>query len=66
MSKHDDYTNWVLAQVRNINPYTNKEQGHIYAYGFLASYLATVLEQDPLAFKQFKRHCELRAKQSRP
>lgn len=57
--EHKQLTNWILAQVRTINPYTNSKEyqkGNIYAYGFLASYLANILKENPQELKRFKHH----------
>lgn len=59
--EHKEWTNWVLAQVRSINPYPHKandSKSSIYAYGFLASVLATILKEDPILRKQFTRLIE--------
>lgn len=59
--KHRQYTNYILDQVRSINPYMyaeNDRRSSIYAYGFLASYLANILAEDPILLKQFNKHIE--------
>lgn len=62
--KHKEYTDFILSAVRSINPHkfnpNNKADrlATIYAYGFLASYLANILAEDPILFKQFKQHIQ--------
>ena len=36
----------------------NDRRSSIYAYGFLASYLANILAEDPILLKQFNKHIE--------
>lgn len=57
--KHRQVTHYILAQIKTINPYVNSEtdrRGSIYAYGFLASYLANIIAEDPRLLKQFDNH----------
>ena len=58
MPTHEDYTNYVINQIKQINPYTKEEYGYAYAVGFLASYVANILEEDEFRLKQFRRHIE--------
>ena len=61
------YTQAVLDQIAEINPYNkqgenSKSEYYIYNMGFLASYLGSLMEQDPFIYKQFIRHCEQKKK----
>ena len=65
--EQQELVNWIIKELRSVNPYTRKEAGNIYAYGFLASYLASVMLRDPQLRHEFRRHIErLRNKQRRP
>ena len=63
--KHKDYVDYIIRSIQTINPHSSNEGriGYVYAAGFLASYLASLLEEDPIAFHQFKRHIEQRKKE---
>lgn len=65
MPTHKDYTDFVIRQVRDINPYTKDSHGYAYAVGFLASYVANILEEDEFRLKQFQRHIERVKRQSK-
>jgi hypothetical protein len=57
------YAQWVLDQVAQINPYnrqqTNrKDEFYIYQAGFLASYLCSLMREDPYIQKRFSRHLD--------
>jgi hypothetical protein len=60
MSKkdHNDLAYAILATIREINPYKSDEQelGYLYAAGFLASYLASLAEEDPYILKRYQQH----------
>lgn len=56
------YTQNILDQIAEINPYNRqgenrKSEYYIYNMGFLASYLGSLMEQDPFIYKQFRHHC---------
>lgn len=57
---HKVYTDLIIRSVQEINPHTNKEGrvGYVYAGGFLASYLASLMLEDPYIYKRFRRHIE--------
>jgi hypothetical protein len=63
--KHKDYTDYIIRSIQSINPHNDSEgrTGYVYAAGFLASYLASLIEEDPAAFNQFKRHIEQRKRE---
>lgn len=48
----------ILRDISELNPYTsnNKEQAFIWATGFLASYLASLSEEDPWIYKRLRQH----------
>ncbi len=55
-----DMANWVLDQVGQINPYNragenSKSEFHIYNMGWLASYLASMMIEDPWEMKRFEQ-----------
>jgi hypothetical protein len=59
-STHKDYTDYIIGSVQAINPHSNQEGrvGYVYAAGFLASYLASLMQEDPWAYKRFQQHIE--------
>ena len=58
--EHKQYTDAVIASLRSINPHNAEEGrvGYVYASGFLASYLASLMVEDPYIYKRFKRHID--------
>jgi hypothetical protein len=60
MSTHEDYSKWILDQLKQINPHAkDKTQSYIWASGFLASYLAGKMLEDPGLAHKFKRDLDL-------
>ena len=58
--QQQDMANWVLDQVGSVNPYNKqgenaKSQYHIYNMGWLASYLASMMIEDPWEMKRFEQ-----------
>lgn len=56
-----DLAMWVLEQVGSVSPYNrqgenNKDQYNIYQSGFLAAYLASLMQNDPWEIKRFEQH----------
>ena len=53
----------ILREVASVNPYNNqgtnaRSEYNIYQGGFLAGYLASLMEEDPFVYKRFTRHIE--------
>lgn len=55
-----EYCDAVIAHLRSINPHNAQEGrvGYVYASGFLAAYLASLMVEDPFVYKRFKRHID--------
>jgi hypothetical protein len=58
-------TDEILDLVGTVNPYnrqgTNlKSEFYIYNMGFLASYLSSLMEEDPFILRRFKEHVKQR------
>lgn len=55
---HEEYCDAIIAHVRQVNPHTAQEGriGYVYASGFLAAYLASLMMEDPYVYKRFQRH----------
>jgi hypothetical protein len=55
---HKDYTQTIINLVAELNPhYANEGRiGYVYAAGFLASYLANLMERDPYVYREFVKH----------
>ena len=54
---------WILDQVASVNPYNRQNANSnrefaIYQSGFLAGYLASLMQEDPFIMKRFIRHIE--------
>ena len=64
--EHDDYIKFIQQSVESLCPYTNEQQRRLYHAGFLAAYLARVLEKDPYNVREFKRHVEHVKKANKP
>ena len=57
--EHDDYVKFIQQSIDSVCPYKNNESLHrLYHAGFLASYLASMLQKDPFYVREFKRHIE--------
>jgi hypothetical protein len=54
---HTKYTKLIIDSVRSINPHVSSEGriAYVYASGFLASYLAEILKDDPIRLREFNR-----------
>ena len=63
---HEEYCNAIIAHLREVNPHTATEGriGYVYASGFLASYMASLMMEDPYIYKRFQRHINNRSKKS--
>ncbi len=53
----------ILSLAGMTNPYNrsganSKSEYYIYQMGYLASYLASLCEEDPFVYRKFKTHCE--------
>ena len=65
--EHRDLSEWILQQVGSENPYNRlnenkKNEYYLYQQGYLASYLASLMREDPFIYKRFKQHVENRKK----
>ena len=63
--EQEDFAKWILEQVGTTNPYgrdhaNKKSEYYIYQSGFLASYLAALMREDPFIARRFKDHIKNR------
>lgn len=60
MPTHQQYTQAVINEVAELNPhYANEGRiGYVYAAGYLASYLASLMQEDPYVYKRFVKHSQ--------
>jgi hypothetical protein len=64
---HEDYVKFIQQSVESVCPYRGNESLHrLYHAGFLAGYLAKMLEKDPYYLREFKRHIEHVKKLNKP
>lgn len=56
--KQREYTEWVIATVRDANPYRGEPGGRAWAIGFLAANLADILSEDPILRGRYARRVE--------
>ena len=63
---HQEYCDWIIQSLRAVNPHTSEQGriGYVYASGFLAAYLASLMQEDPYIYKRFRKHID-QVKQSR-
>ena len=59
--QQEEFAKWILEQVGSSNPYgrafaNKKSEYYIYQSGFLASYLASLMQEDPFIAQRFKKH----------
>ena len=61
---HKRNTEAIIRAIQQVNPYTTNEGriGYVYAAGFLASYLASLAEEDPWILKRYLKHCDDQAR----
>jgi predicted metal-dependent hydrolase len=61
---HKDLAYAILNAIREINPYNsnNQELGYLFAAGFLASYLASLAEEDPYIYKRYMQHIKTKGR----
>jgi hypothetical protein len=55
---HEDYVKFIQQSIESVCPYQQEPLRRLYHAGFLASYLAHMLEKDPWFLKEFRRHIE--------
>ena len=64
---HEDYVKFIQQSVESVCPYKNNEALHrLYHAGFLAGYLAKMLQKDPYYGREFKQHNEHIKKLNKP
>ena len=64
---HEDYVKFIQQSVESVCPYKNNEALHrLYHAGFLAGYLAKMLQKDPYYVREFKQHIEHIKKLNKP
>ena len=63
---HDDYVKFIQQMVESVCPYNEEQKRSLYHEGFLAGYLAKVLEKDPYNLREFKQHVEQVKKLNKP
>ena len=59
--EHKNRVDWILETASTINPYRRqaanmKSEYYIHQMAFLASYLASLMAEDPYIAQRFKRH----------
>ena len=72
MNRHQQkqMAEWILAEVSKVNPYNRQQQNdpilyNLYNSGFLAAYLASLMQEDPWIRKRFERHCSAKGPAAR-
>ena len=63
---HDDYVKFIQRSIESICPYNEEHKRRLYHAGFLAAYLAKMLEKDPYNLREFQRHVEYVKKLDKP
>ena len=56
-----DLAEWILGEVGTVNPYNRSQSNlrseyYIYQGGFLAGFLASLMQEDPNLIREFKQH----------
>ena len=59
--QHRERAKWILEQVGRVNPYRRQQENrksefYIYQGGFLAGFLASLMESEPEVAHSFRRH----------
>lgn len=65
---HKERVDWILNITAQINPYQRQEANrksefYIYNMGYLASYLASKMQEDPFIAREFFQHAQEQSKQ---
>jgi hypothetical protein len=57
-TQQEQYADWIMQQIRLINPNldANDRRGYIYSTGFLAGYVASLMQEDPWLARRFRKH----------
>jgi hypothetical protein len=63
MPTHQQNLDQIQQSINSTNPYRRDQQNrrlefYLYNQAFLASYLASLSQEDPWILKRFIRHCE--------
>ena len=53
--EHQQLVDWIIKTVESRCARTTQEEQRVYAIGFLASYIASKIEQDPYVLKELTR-----------
>jgi hypothetical protein len=64
---HKERVDWILDIMGQVNPYKRQEANrkgeyYIYNMGYLASFLASKMEEDPFIAREFYRHAQEQSK----
>lgn len=62
-TRHQQNLDYIQQAVSYVNPYrrdqlNKRSEFYLYNQAFLASYLASLAEEDPFILKRFIRHCK--------
>ena len=52
----------IKTTVDAVNTHDDPRHSRLYTQGFILGHLASIFEQDPIAYRQFLEHCEYLAK----
>jgi hypothetical protein len=52
--RQEQLRKYIEHSVGTVCPYNDKTRNRLYRLGFLEAYLACILTEDPIMFKQFK------------
>ncbi len=60
---HKERTDWILDVLGQVNPYKRQEANrktelYIYNMGYLASFLASKMQEDPFIAREFLTHAK--------
>jgi len=54
-TSHKQYVDYIISSVEARCPHKTEDEIRSYVIGFLASYIASKITQDPYVYKEFKR-----------
>ena len=58
MSQKDDLIAYIQRSVESVCPYSNEQQRRLYHAGFLAAFVASMIQDDNITLSKFKNNIE--------
>jgi hypothetical protein len=66
MSHKDDLISYIQQSVESVCPYNSEQERRLYHAGFLAAFIASLIQDDNITFHKFKKKIERVQKRNKP